>query len=59
MLRVVLTVVSLSTFAATAFAGELPPMPLPLAGVSGPFGVAILAAVYAGYRIYKHYVLKR
>jgi hypothetical protein len=37
-----------------AFAGGPPPGPAPLLGaVGGPWGMALVAACYGGYRVYK------
>lgn len=59
MLRFGISALTLVLFSATAFSGEIPPTPLPLAGVTGPIGIAIAGAVYAGYRVYRHYLIKR
>ena len=39
--------------ASPAMAGV--PVPAPLAGLAGPFGLLAAGAVYAGYRLVKHF----
>jgi hypothetical protein len=59
MLRFIFCALVFWTSSATAFAGEVAPVPLPLAGVTGPVGLAIAGMVYVGYRVYRHFLLKR
>lgn len=54
--RIGFTILTILSFAGVAHAGEVPPpVPLPLAGVSGPVGLIVGAAAYSAYRVYKYY----
>jgi len=36
----------------TVYAGALAPVPVPVAGLTGPVGVGAAVAVYIGYRVW-------
>jgi hypothetical protein len=55
MVRLLLAIGGCVSISHAALAGFLPPEPLPLAGVTGPVGMAVAAAAYGAYWVYKHY----
>ena len=53
MIRTALVAAAVLLSSAPAMAGL--PIPAPLAGLAGPYGLLAAGAVYGGYRLVKHF----